>query len=312
MALYTRLLVNLAADEHRGEVLQKLRRLSGPEAQVELFSSVYSAGLAGSYLFDAENRQHVIQSVLRKVEKGLTSHVDKLQHEGINAGADVYWDRDLSESVVRKVLRYQPDLVLHAPAAHANPLQRLLSAPDWRLLRQCPAPLLLSKKAHWSDRPVIAAAIDPFHLDDEAAELDERLLQQAAGLAKQLDGELHVLHVFNTLPHSAIFDEHLVVDYEALQQKVRREHRVRIDELIRPYGLSVGDPNVHLLEGELHQLAPAWVERTQVDVLVMGSLARGFIDRLLLGSSAERLMDRVGCDLLVLKPDSFRCPVSEH
>ncbi len=311
MNQYTRLLVSLAVDEHRGELLQKLRRLSGNESEVELFSCVYSAGLAGSHLFDAESRQHAVQALLRKVEKGLMSHVDKLQQQGVKAGADVYWDRDSAEGLVRKVLRYQPDLVLHAPEAHANALQQLLSAPDWRLLRQCPAPLLLSKKPHWNDRPVIAAAIDPFHLDDEAARLDQRLLQHAAGLAQQLDGELHVLHVFNTLPHSAIFDEHLVVDYEALQKKVRLEHHARIDELIKPYGLSVEDPCVHLLEGELHHLVPAWAEEKLVDVLVMGSLARGFIDRLLLGSSAERLMDRVSCDLLVLKPDSFHCPVTE-
>lgn len=311
MNQYGRLLVSLAADEHRGEVLQKLKRLSTSESKVELFSCEYSAALAGSYLFDTEGRQHAIQSLLRKVEKGLASHVDKLQHQNIDAGADVYWDRDLAEGLVRKVLRYKPDLVIHAPEAHANALQQLLSAPDWRLLRQCPAPLLLSKKAQWNDRPVIAAAIDPFHLDDAAAELDQQLLQHAAGLAQQLDGELHVLHVFNTLPHSAIFDEHLVVDYEALQKKVREEHHARIDELIAPYGLSIKDPCVHLLEGELHQLVPDWAEETLVDVLVMGSLARGFIDRLLLGSSAERLMDKVNCDLLILKPDSFSCPVSE-
>lgn len=311
MNQYTRLLVNLVEDEHRGEVLQKLRRLSDSGSQVELFSCVYSSGLAGSYLFDAESRQHAIQAVLRKVEKGLMSHVDKFQQHGVSAGADVYWDRDMAEGVVRKALRFEPDLVLHAPSAHVSTLQRLLSAPDWRLLRQCPAPLLLSKKPHWNDRPVIAAAIDPFHLDDEAAELDQRLLQHAAGLARQLDGELHVLHVFNTLPHSAIFDEHLVVDYEALKKKVRREHHARIDELIQPFGLSVQDPCVHLLEGELQHVVPAWAGDTLVDVLVMGSLARGFIDRLLLGSSAERLMDSVNCDLLVVKPDSFRCPVTE-
>lgn len=311
MNQYARMLVSLGDDRHRGEVLQKLRRLVQPDSQVELFSCMYSAGLAGSHLFDADGRQHAIQALLRKAEKGLMSQVDKLQQQGLEAGADVYWDRDQAEGIVRKALRYQPDIVLHAPEPHANPLQRLLSAPDWRLLRQCPSPLLLSKRPHWNDRPVIAAAIDPFHIDDEAAEMDRSLLQHAAGLAQQLDGELHVLHVFNTLPHSAIFDEHLVVDYEALQKKVRRDHHQRINALIAPYGLSVSDPCVHLLEGELHQLVPRWAEETQVDVLVMGSLARGFIDRLLLGSSAERLMDQVDCDLLVIKPDNFRCPVTE-
>ena len=75
MSEFRRLLVNLAEDEHRGELLQKMRRLLTPDSQVELFSCVYSAGLDSSHLFDADGRQHAIQSVLRKVEKGLQSHM---------------------------------------------------------------------------------------------------------------------------------------------------------------------------------------------------------------------------------------------
>ncbi len=311
MESYSRFLVHLKQDEHRGELLVKLRKMLGSDSQVELFSHSYSAAVEGSTLFDQERHQQVVQSLLRDVEKGLQSNADKLMQQGIEAGADVCWSRDEAQALVRKVLRFEPDLVLHAPDTHPDLLHRLLGAPEWRLLRYCPAPLLLSKKPQWSERPVIAAAIDPFHLDDQSAELDQLIMAHAQALAKSIDGELHILHVYQTLPHSAIFDEHLVMDYEALQKKVREEHRARIQELIQPLDLSVDDPCVHLLEGELSHVVPTWSERTGVDVLVMGSLARGFLDRMLLGSSAERLLDRVHCDLMILKPDSFRCPVDE-
>lgn len=311
MSSYERLLVHLKQDLHRGEVLIKVRRLLREGMVVELFSQGYSAAVEGSTLFDHDRRQHAVQSVLRKLEKGLQSQADKLEHLGVKAGADVSWDRDEAEALVRKALRFQPDLVLHAPDTHPDLMHRLLGAPDWRLLRQCPAPLLLSKKQQWNDRPIVAAAIDPFHLDDEAAELDQLILQHAGRLAEQLEGQLHIVHVYQTLPHSAIFDEHMVMDYEALQHKVQHEHRERIAELIKPLNLQLDDPCVHLLEGELTAVMPEWSERTGVDVLVMGSLARGFIDRMLLGSSAERLLERMPCDLLIVKPDSFRCPITE-
>lgn len=311
MSEFRRLLVNLAEDEHRGELLQKMRRLTLPESQVELFSCVYSAGVEGTHLFDVDGRHHAIQSVLRQVEKGLQSHMDKLEQHNVEAGADVYWDRDRAEGVVRKVLRYEPELVLHALEPHPRFLGHVMAAADWRLLRHCPAPLLLSKTKYWPEHPRIAVAIDPFHLEDVAAELDRKLLSHAERLAEQLGGELHIIHVFNTLPHSAIFDEHLVVDYEQLQDKVAKQHRERIGELIAPLQLEVGDPCVHLKEGELHQVLPGLIEEQGIDVLVMGSLARGFVDRLLLGSSAERVLDHVHADVLIVKPDSFRCPVTE-
>jgi len=311
MSEYRRLLVNLDRDEHRGEVLQKMQRLLTPESQVELFSCVYHPEVENSHLFDTEGRQQAVQSILRKVEKGLQSRVDKLSQQGQDAGADVYWDRDRAEGIVRKTLRYQPDLVLHALEPHPKLLGPLLAAADWRLLRQCPVPLLLSRTHRWPERPRIAAAIDPFHLDDGAAALDRKILAHANRLATRLGGELHVIHVFNTLPHSAIFDEHLVVDYEQLQKKVKEEHRQRIGEIIAPLQLEVGDPCVHLREGEFHQIMPGWIEEESIDVLVMGSLARGFVDRLLIGSSAERLLDQVSSDLLIIKPDNFHCPVTE-
>ncbi|HEX6885840.1 MAG TPA: universal stress protein, partial [Planctomycetota bacterium] len=43
--------------------------------------------------------------------------------------------------------------------------------------------------------------------------------------------------------------------------------------------------------------------------LVMGSVSRGGIAGLLLGNTAERLLDRVSCSLLTIKPQDFVSPV---
>ena len=41
----------------------------------------------------------------------------------------------------------------------------------------------------------------------------------------------------------------------------------------------------------------------------MGALARSGLKRLLIGNTAERVMDHLPCDLLVIKPKGFRSPV---
>ena len=42
-----------------------------------------------------------------------------------------------------------------------------------------------------------------------------------------------------------------------------------------------------------------------VNILVMGAISRSKIDRLLLGSTAEKIIDAVECDILILKPDEM-------
>ena len=46
------------------------------------------------------------------------------------------------------------------------------------------------------------------------AVLDTHILDWGAAMAQQLEGEIRVMHCFNVLPHSAIFDEHVVADFE--------------------------------------------------------------------------------------------------
>ncbi|MFC6672356.1 universal stress protein [Marinobacterium aestuariivivens] len=66
---------------------------------------------------------------------------------------------------------------------------------------------------------------------------------------------------------------------------------------------------MHLLKGESHVTLPRFAQEQDIDVMVMGSVARGFIDRLLLGSTVERVLDELACDILVIKQPGFVSPV---
>jgi nucleotide-binding universal stress UspA family protein len=46
-----------------------------------------------------------------------------------------------------------------------------------------------------------------------------------------------------------------------------------------------------------------------VDVLVMGTVARGGIPGMLIGNTAERVLRKLPCSVLTVKPDGFESPV---
>ncbi|MGH8313881.1 MAG: universal stress protein, partial [Steroidobacterales bacterium] len=45
-----------------------------------------------------------------------------------------------------------------------------------------------------------------------------------------------------------------------------------------------------------------YVAENEIDIMVLGAVARSSLQRVLIGSTAERLLDRLPCDILVIKP----------
>jgi universal stress protein E len=45
------------------------------------------------------------------------------------------------------------------------------------------------------------------------------------------------------------------------------------------------------------------------DVIVMGAVARNRLKRIFIGATAERTLEHLPCDLLIVKPDWFHTPV---
>lgn len=307
-----KILVNVEADKDNGHLIEKAIRLAeGSGAKVELFRCCYNAAIRNSYLFDKEALQRAEHAFMHQAEAELEAIAASFKKFNIDVDVDVCWARHHAEFIIRKILRYQPDIVLHQIEQHSRLGHYLFDQADWHLIRECPVPLLLAKKKAWSDGGHIAASVDPFHECDSPARLDRLILDQASRLAQSVEGDLRVLHSFNVLPHSAIFDEQLVTDFEGLQRKVRQEHIQALNGLLQEYGLSVDSPSVTLKESEPHDAMLEYVDEAHIDVLVMGAVARGLIDRLLVGSTVERILDKLHADLLVVKPEGFVCSYVE-
>jgi universal stress protein E len=66
------------------------------------------------------------------------------------------------------------------------------------------------------------------------------------------------------------------------------------------------DPSrVHLEQGAANEVLPRLADSLGAALLVMGAVSRGRLQEVFLGSTAERVLDRIGCDVLVIKPADF-------
>ena len=292
-----------SADSLEQPGARRLLQLVGPQTEVEVFEPVYNPHLAaypGGDLADYERlRDEIVGTRLGKAEALAAA----LRERGVQASAAAAWDYPLYEAVVRRVLKTGADLVVTEPLAGRA---GALSNNDWRLISTCPASVLLVNTQASAGYRNAVAAVDPFHAHAKPAELDTEILDQAIAVKTLTGASLSVVHCFVPLT-SEIGAEHLPIDdAEAQLERFRRD---KLAELAEAAGLESGVTK--LVRGRPAETLLELAESGAADVIVMGALSRGRLRDLIIGSTAERILNQVHADILVVKPPGFETGVSE-
>ncbi|RRV25798.1 universal stress protein UspA [Pseudomonas sp. o96-267] len=262
--------------------------------QVEYHPSLES-GLLDSRLLDRAR-----ETIVRQSCEALRTSVAHLSAEGLQIEVDVRWGKRRHEEILSRVAVLQPD-ILFKSTHPSSALRRLLfSDTSWQLIRRCPVPLWLVHNAE-SRGKCLCAALDPLHSADKPAALDHQLIRTSQALQAALGLQAEYLHAQAPLPRSLLFDAEVAQEYEDYVTQCSREHREAFDKLIAQH--AIDRAQAHLQEGFAEEVIPRFVREHNIGLLVMGAIARGHLDSLLIGHTAERVLERVECDLLVIKPD---------
>jgi universal stress protein E len=269
----------------------RLARLSG--AELELLICDHSPYLEDGYFFDPLQASKLRQEHVDNNRRLLEEMAVIIRAQGFKVSVDALWGNPPYRAVIDKVLSGKPDLVVQGSRHHDKISRLLLSHQDWQLLRYCPCPLLLVKDQSWPEHPVFVVAIDPTHVNDKPAELDSQLVAAGVTMAELTHGNLHLFHSCYQPPVSGLYP--VTVDMNVYKQKTA--------DLLVAYSLT--DEQLHIEEDEVKTSLPALLQRLDANVLVMGAVSRSRLDHFLVGSTAERLLDRVSQDVLVLKPQGF-------
>jgi len=174
-------------------------------------------------------------------------------------------------------------------------------------MRACRRPLWLVKPGPMPETPVILAAVDPVHSHDKPAALDGSIVRHAADIAGRTGGQVELLHTYDLVAGigSAATREFkpIRIAVDKIDEKMRKEHRDKLDTLARRHGI---DPaHVHQIAGAARELIPGYARQIGANLVVMGALARWGLKRAIIGSTAERVLDQLHCDILIVrKPGS--------
>lgn len=250
---------------------------------------------------------NVRESMMLSRRNMLIRLAESVRAKGITVSCDVAWDRPMHEGIVRRVLRGDCAMVLKDTHYHSAIRRALFSNTDWNLIRTCPCPLWLVKPDHQVEGKPVLAAVDPRRSHDKPETLDDRILEAAIDIAAGVKTNLQVLHAY-VLTFAGVSADAATAP-ALLEKEIRELRRDALEALVDRH--EIPHASVNLLPGQPAQLLPKLAQDLDVGLVVMGAVARGRVERILVGSTAEKVMDRLPCDLLVVKPDGFVSPVQE-
>ena len=69
--------------------------------------------------------------------------------------------------------------------------------------------------------------------------------------------------------------------------------------------MSVAEEHIHLREGDPAEEIPSIADKIKAELVVLGTVARTGVKNLVMGGTAERMLQRLNCDVLALKPEGF-------
>jgi len=242
-------------------------------------------------------------------ERWLDGIARELIAEGVDATAEVEPRTPAHEAIAERVLELGSDLVLK-DVQHESALSRVLFTPfDAHLLRLCPAPLLLVTGRHERRPRRVIAAVDTLH-SDEAGALNDRIVAEARRLALMFEAELHLVHVFEGLPPPTVAMIEGIDGLDVAYDQLAQVDRERFEVFAQHHGFAA--ERAHLVQGFGAATLAEFAGDATTDLLVLGTNYRTGLDRLLVGSTAERLLGLARCDVLAVHPEGFDADLARH
>jgi universal stress protein E len=295
-------------------VLSKAVQLAkGLGAELELFYRAFDSAIVHPGKPGVHQPVPDIRAYVEELQRQLQTLAEELQATGLRVTARAEWDTHSDDGIIREVLRCQPAFLViesfpKTPADGVLYYQR-----HHRLIENCPCPLLLIRSAQpYPATPRVLAAVDPMHAHAKTAALDEAIITAASGISAALSAEVHLFHAraqWAKATHQ-IRGPDWIPDVLKVENQVAYEAAVqsRLAELARLHTLSA--QRLHLVDGDVRDCLPSFIQADAVDILTLGALSRSALQRILLGETALRLLEKVDCDMLIVKPPGFHCPVS--
>jgi universal stress protein E len=262
----------------------------GQTVEVVAFTWAPLKGLELSVSEKAEIKQRLLNERQQEVEERIARH----RHPDQQVALKVVWGKD----VVPWVLQRAEARKYAAVVKTGNRTESLVHTPsDWRLLRECPAPVLIVARERWHRTKPVLAALDLASNNRKKRKLNHKVVEQAQRIARGLQTELQLVAAVEV---PALLSELDLLDPGTYVASQKQAMQPQIDELAKTFDLPRSA--FRIKRGPVAKVITSEAARLRAQLVVMGTVGRKGVHARLLGNTAEAVLELLHTDVLALKP----------
>jgi universal stress protein E len=213
-------------------------------------------------------------------------------------------------ALTQEVLRSGHDLLVRS---HARDLVARGPKPfgdvDTQLFRKCPCPVWAIGQGPVPQHPRIVGAVHPDAEDPIGRQMNAKIIELAVFITDLEAGALTLLQAWQPFGERSIRSHTTDEAFSAYLHLEQRRAAESLTNLKDSFGEYLAGVQVDLRRGDAEQVIPEFVVARGIDLVVLGTVARRGIAGLLIGNTAERLLHKLPCSVLAVKPDGFVSPV---
>jgi nucleotide-binding universal stress UspA family protein len=237
-------------------------------------------------------------------ESQVAGEMEKVGLDLTGVGKEIRWGKDFIETV-RLVQQGGHDLVISSTQDPSG----ALDSTAMHLLRKCPCPVWIHRGDLWRGAVRILAAINTSDPSEENRKLNHKIVDHAVRVTEVLRGRLHVVTCWSGYMESVLTSPRFNDEEKARYLEFERHQTEEaFNSLLADSGL--GDSvKGKVLHGNPAKVIPQYADEQNMDIVVMGSVARTGVPGLLVGNTAEKIVSDLKNSILAIKPDGFVSPV---
>jgi universal stress protein E len=271
-------------------------------ARLELFHAL-ALPLYADPVLAGKGLESLEQDMRQKALRRLEAIADRLRVHSIRVSVSAEWDYPAHEAIIRRARAIKADLIVASLHAGRHRMPWLLRLTDWELVRLSSIPVLLVKNRHPYRHPAVLAAIDPTHAHEKPLQLDREILRVGKALTTALRGTLHAVHAYARFAVAAPPEALTPGTLGVMQEEAEHSAQLRFSRALRL--TRVARSRQYLIARQPIDAIGDAARKSRSAIVVMGAMSRSGYKRLLIGNTAERILDDLACDIMVVKPKKF-------
>lgn len=298
MGQYQRLLLIADQNQHQSPAAQRAAALADASGAA-LHVVAFVEPPPRIHLWEEKMDDAARERYLQRYRHWLQVEAKWLRGHGLIVTCEVVWTTHPLQDMLQYIDEFEPDLLIKDVALE-RVLKRVFVTPlDCHLLRECSMPVHLVNQARNKLPRRIVAAVDPSDPQTLISGLNGQIIQCANALALQCDAQLHLLYAYDLTPAFDGDTPLVPVSWSAnFMDELRESLHAAFITLAEQYG--VPPERRHFIMGLPVEVIGEFVDEFLVDVVVMGTVHRAGLDRLI-GSTTERALYSVPGSLLAVK-----------